>query len=196
MLTAILLTGWTCTIEAIESARPVHFIGDSHIARMPVTQLMSCLNAETFGYPGSTSRQIEALLIDELAPLDAIAILQVGYNDILQLNIPVPAGSEKKIVEDIVSLASKTSQYYNTVILQSIIQQPSSAEQQLSDIIEKINSMLEHAADSITHFSYLDVNASLTSESGHLREVYTNDLVHLNSLGYSILINSLCEELR
>lgn len=175
------------------------FVGDSLTENYNVYEYFKGYDVYNRGIGGDTTvgllnRMDESIF--ELSP--KIVILLIGINDFELVegsNSLTISNNIKKIISLIKEKSSETK-----IILESIyhVCKKDSPKIDKNAIVRKDNEKIDEVnccLENIDGIIYVDMNEILTSQDGSLKEEYTLEGLHVNSLAYEVITKRLKEEI-
>ncbi len=173
----------------VESNDNFIFVGDSITERYPIEELYDGLPVVNSGVGGYTTDDVLRTLDEKVYKYNPTKVfLLIGINDLKQEK------SVDDIFNNIIKIVSKISKNRPTakIYVESIYPvnnsddervNPTSVEHRSNKDINKINNRLKEYYKN-TDVTYIDINSNLLDKKNMLKLKYTEDGVHLTSLGY------------
>lgn len=160
------------------------FLGDSRIDDVEWCELLGRSDVSNRGIAGDTVTGVALRLSSSMPSPTKVCVVQVGFNDILQGDVPEHVFQNYKQL--LLELARNTEQ----IVLVSIIPAGSSYAY-INTAVASLNEMLADYAET-KGIIWLDMN-KIIAPSGLLSVNYTDDDIHLNGLAVRALGGALAD---
>lgn len=171
------------------------FLGDSITDFYPLDEYYDELPVVNSGISGNKTNDILADMKKRVYQYNPTKVfLLIGTNDLNSNDENIVNKTYKntiKIIENIKQNRSEAKIYIESVYPINDKMDNNLAEERTNSKTKKLNKKLKKYCDSTEDCVYIDLYSKLIDEDGNLKEKYSTDGLHLNTLGYVVITREL-----
>jgi lysophospholipase L1-like esterase len=173
-----------------------YFYGDSLIERWDLKYYFPIAEIVNIGESGATINDVTSILSNPQNNNDICFVL-IGTNDCIKKS--QSGYSEENIFNEFIfdyeNLLNNLSMRINKIYIISLLPIAPSYDNQnyLKTLYPKINSWLEKRISLDPKLKFINVYTKFTNSNNYISDTYSQDGLHLNALGYSLLSSTIRE---
>lgn len=170
------------------------FLGDSITDFYPLDEYYDNLPVVNSGVSGNKTTDILNDMKNRVYKYNPTKVfLLIGTNDLNVLDDDIADktfNNIKKIIKEIKKNRSEASIYVESIYPVNPNVDASSSDNRTNENIKKLNKKISNYCKD-NNLKYINLYDKLKDEKGNLKSEYTNDGLHLNSLGYVVVTREL-----
>lgn len=170
------------------------FLGDSITDFYPLEEYYDNLPVVNSGVSGNKTTDILTDMKERVYKYNPTKVfLLIGTNDLNMLDdniVDKTFNNIKKIIKEIRKNKSKASIYVESIYPINPNVPNSSSDNRTNENIKKLNKKISDYCNN-NNCKYINLYNNLADQDGNLKESYTTDGLHLNSLGYVVVTREL-----
>ncbi len=167
------------------------FLGDSITDFYPLEEYYDNIPVVNSGVAGNKTTDILSNMKERVYQYNPTKVfLLIGTNDLDSSDVDTTFNNIKKIINEIKENRREASIYVESVYPVNSLIENNAVNNRDNEKIRKLNKKLSNYCDD-GNCTYINLFKELKDEDGNLKSNYTEDGLHLNSLGYVVVTRCL-----